>query len=252
MLWPEPHRQRCPEAAEISRSIQRGEFAESVARARRDRKPAGVDVIPQTECAKHAGAQILLRPVTELHGRLDHTTHDVESETDENIRDVLGTGALAGEDRSRAPIEIPCVHQHGGAAERVVQSNLRDVPIAGVVDRSANVVVPKFRVCETNGEASRPEWMIESDARLVFVPGLEARTSAGVSDEWLVGRALSQTPAEAKIPRADRPCDGDSSRGTETGSHVRDRKREKVVADAEGGQLLRFRCRLVPGRNVQA
>src|SRR5439155_18564840 len=67
----------------------------------------------------------------------------------------------------------------------------------------------------------------------------------------LVRGALPRTSTNTEIARADRTRECDPSRRTEAGSHVRDGEGEKVVADAERGELLVFPGRLATSRNVQ-
>src|SRR5207237_9101996 len=132
---------------------------------------------------------------------------------------------------SRATNAIPPIPQHIRATRRVVEARLSDVAIARVVDRAANIVIAELRVRQTNGKTSRAERVIQSNACPILVSGLKARPCTRVRDEWFVGRTLAEASAEAAIPRADWPRDGDSTRRAEPSSHVRDGKGEKICAD---------------------
>src|SRR5436853_293458 len=152
--------QRRSEATEICISSNGGEAPKGVPRTRRYREAGRIDTVAKTDRPEHARRRLLLRPIPQLDGRLDYAAHPVEADAEKNVGDILGPCALAGKNHSRATIEIPRIQQHIHATQRVVEARLRDVAIARVIDRAANVVIAELRISQTNGTSPRAERLI--------------------------------------------------------------------------------------------
>ena len=137
-------------------------------------------------------------------------------------------------------------------AERVVELELREVAIAGVVDRARELVVAERRVGQADREAAGSDRAIDADARPVFVPRLIVQRGTSGDVERIVLRGVPHAQPKPDVPVADRSRDHDAARAAEPRSHVRDRERQEVASDETGGALLVGRHRRLAGREIHA